>query len=663
MSNENKDIFNGFNFTLDNEVSKQLSSHYFDESDITSIFNEENRQSLDASIMSQQKPININHLKIGSKIRCWEKMCFSNAIISIDPNTFKVDCNCGKHKKKMDIIDYVSLSGYTKNDQEQCNYCKKNYKSIKKEKSKLYEITYKNNICENCKKSHEREISNHNLLDFKVKDYTCNCSKEGYKYINYCFDCQQNLCIKCSLNHKDHNKTKFSSIYRVGKEEIENLKENLKEQKDFLKDFSSIMDNWIKRAIEAINDYKKKIELYIQINEKIIKEYKLSKRFYKAIKNIEYINFDLDSFVIDIISSKKNFKRQNNLICKFLNENSKDYFDSEPEEESKNSIQERAIENHFNGPVKKICQLKKEELLIININNKDNNNEELYIYKTGTYFKDNSLLKIEEDEILGLSELKSGNLLMVQKNKFKILHFSQNCTSISNVQIQDCDDKDYSFKEIIQLKNGFLVSLTTHPNKNNKILFWEKNLLSGKYEIVKRKEKEKEKENVKDAISMIEIDKFYFIVLDNKNNIFIYNSYTFQMKRIGHFQNNNKRFIKMLKIKEDTLLFAYKDLIILFNLYTFQVREKITSTIYDIMKVPNSKIYCLAAYYEKNNNFNGIYLIKCSWFENNFKVQTISNNNLHSDLINCIYPLSNGDIISGSSDTKVKIFTLSKEYK
>ena len=36
--------------------------------------------------------------------------------------------------------------------------------------------------------------------------------------------------------------------------------------------------------------------------------------------------------------------------------------------------------------------------------------------------------------------------------------------------------------------------------------------------------------------------------------------------------------------------------------------------------------------------------------------------NLHNDVISCIYQLDNGDIITGSSDKTIKIFELSTNF-
>ena len=54
--------------------------------------------------------------------------------------------------------------------------------------------------------------------------------------------------------------------------------------------------------------------------------------------------------------------------------------------------------------------------------------------------------------------------------------------------------------DIIQLKNGNLVSLLINQNKQNKIIIWKKNLMKGKYENTKEKKREQ-------ASSIIEINK------------------------------------------------------------------------------------------------------------------------------------------------------------
>ena len=56
-----------------------------DTSNSLSSLNEEERRSLDSSLISQVNNIKFDDLQLGSKILCPEKNCFLNAIIMINP--------------------------------------------------------------------------------------------------------------------------------------------------------------------------------------------------------------------------------------------------------------------------------------------------------------------------------------------------------------------------------------------------------------------------------------------------------------------------------------------------------------------------------------------------------------------------------------------------
>ena len=629
-----------YSFIKDNSLNFSVSSK-----------NEENRKFLDSSIASEIN-INLGNLEMGSKILCPQENCFLNAIISINPFSYEIYSDCGKHKNKMDISNYVYNSGKSKEENEICSNCKKTYKYLLINKINLYKCSCGENICEKCKeKRKDNKKEEHILVDFKEKDYICLCNQERKKYINYCFECEKNLCIYCSDNHKNHEKKKFSQIYQIGKEKIKLLKKKLQEQKNIIQKFNYILDDWIKRIIERINKYKKKLELYVEINETIIKQYDSLKNYYKAIKNIEYINFDFDDFIYDIIKSENNDRALNNLICIFLNDSVKQNY----EINLHNEIELRNIEirnvNKFNWPIHHICELKNEDMLIINIKNQNNNNEELYIYKKALQYNFNEIYNsmIEKEEILNLLELKNGNLLIVQRNKFKIIEISKKEKLINIIQTEN-NEQNYTFKELIQLKNGNLVSLLINQNKQNKIIIWKKNLMKGKYENTKEKKREQ-------ASSIIEINKYSFLVYCNNSEIYIYYSNTYEEKKIGKMNIDDVEFRTMKKIGEDGILFIFKELLIIFNLSTFQIKTQITSQIYDICQIKNSNIYFLATFYEKNNNFYGIYLIKCNLTQNEIICRKY-HNILHSNIINCIYQLNDGDTITGSFDNYIKIFKL-----
>ena len=615
--------------------------------------NEENRNFLDSSIASALD-INLGNLEMGSKILCPEDDCFLNSIISINPYSFEIYSECrDEHKNKMDIFNYINKSGKSKEENQICDYCNKTFKNILKNNIILYKCSYGKNICQKCKEEKIKGNTNeHILVEFKEKDYTCLCNQEKKKYINYCFECEKNLCIYCSDNHKNHDKKKFSQIFQIGKEKINILKRKLQEQKNTIKTFNKILDDWIKRIIDNINKYRRKMELYAEINEKVINQYNSKKNFYESIKNIEYINFDFDDYVYDIIKSENNYRTLNNIIFKFLNDNMRQIYEInfDKETELKNIEVRDSIE--FNGPVHHIYELKNEELLIINIRNQKNNNEEFYIYKKALQYKFNEIFNsfIEKEEILNLLELKNGNLLIVQRNQFKIIEISQKEKLINIIQIHNISEQDYTFKEIILLKNGNLVSLLINQNNQNKIIIWKKNLMKGKYE----EKKEKIREN---AFSIIEFNKYSFLVYCSNNDIYIYDSNTYEENKKGRLTDIDIEFKAMKKCGEDGILFIFKELLIILNLSTFGIKTQITSQIYDICKVKNSNNYFLATFYEKNNNFYGIYLIKCNSIQNEIICKKY-HINLHTNVINCIYQLDNRDTITGSSDNCIKILKL-----
>ena len=348
--------------------------------------------------------------------------------------------------------------------------------------------------------------------------------------------------------------------------------------------------------------------------------------------------------------------KQNEIIFKFLKEQFLKFF--EPGNSKINVLNNRKeikTTHEFNGPVNHICELKKEDLLIVNISNPNNNNEELYIYKKNPDFNFNEIHSsiIEHDKILSLSELKNGNLLIIQNKAFKIYEINKKQKVTKLIQEQEIEEQNYYFKDILELFNGYLVSLTVNLDKKNKIIFWRKNLITGKYKTKKERYKDK-------AIAIIEKDKNSFFVFCDNNELFIWNINTYEETPIGNLnlkEGINYELQKILKINENGLIFYYKEILIIFNLSTLQTIE-VNESIDAICNVSNSNFF-LASFNERNNK--GIYLISCYLDKKEVKCDKFPNN-LHNDVINCIYQLDNGDIITGSSDKTIKIFELNTNY-
>ena len=185
----------------------------------------------------------LEEIELSSKIICPNEDCFSNCIINIDPIFFDVNYDCGKHKDKMDIIEYVINSGNNKEDKEICDKCEETYEQLKKNNGKLYKCYCQRNFCEKCKEEHLNEkkekINDHNVIDYKIKDYICCCNNKNKKFIEFCFTCKKNLCILCNSKHADHKKVKFSNFDKIDKQI---LRKKLNSQKMKMDKFNEIIN-------------------------------------------------------------------------------------------------------------------------------------------------------------------------------------------------------------------------------------------------------------------------------------------------------------------------------------------------------------------------------------------------------------------------------------
>ena len=622
--------------------------------------NEEERKSIDTFYT---KDIKLEDIQVGTKIRCPFPNCFENCIVMIDPNFFEISFDCGKHSNKIDIIKYIKDSGISKEDKEQCFKCKLTYKKIKEDEDNkiLYKCYCGKNLCKKCKKVHLDEYGEnkkqHNMIDFKYKDYKCGCSNRNKKFNSFCFTCKKNLCQICDENHKDHEKKNFGELSNLTEDKKNMLYQEIEIQKKLIDKFKEIIDDWFKRVKIIINKYKKKLELYYKINLTIFNRYKPNINYFEEIKNTEYIRTDFDDNFYNLINSENDFKRQNSIICNILNDNMEvyiNYFDLDTEKMFE-SIKIKDT-NTLNGIVNHFCEIKKEESLIVSIHNINNNKDELYLFKQ--IKTENNLKKYvpqfsrEEDfKILSLKELKSGYLLIVTEKQFKICEASKTSNTLNTIKEMKLEDQDERFKEIIELINSYLISISYSINvpKKNKVIFWKINLMKGNYEIYKKLEKEEK------PIDILEINKEKFVILFENKNLCCYNSKSGEENILLTISNLNL-FKKMVKVKEDGILLVYEKLLFLFSLSSLQIKYfTIDYKITDIMYISNSNNYYLASFTKENNH--GFFLLNIDILK--FRVfifKKMIKNEAHSLKINCIYQLNNGDIITGSDDRKIKIW-------
>ena len=392
------------------------------------------------------------------------------------------------------------------------------------------------------------------MVDFKLKDYSCCCNEACKKYICFCVDCKKNLCILCCGEHKEHKVENFSHLYKLGKGEKKELKNKLKEQNEKIDKFKIIIDNWLKKITKIIDIYKKKLELYLEINNIILSKYDIKSNFYEEIKNIENLRYDFDNHFMDLLKYEKDFNKQNEIILKLLNENNLKI--NRGKREKENFELEKLFEKELNGEVKNICELKKENLLIVNSFKKENKIEELNIYKkseNNLYNQIHFIKNIDGGKIQNLSELRNGNLLISQKNYFKIVRITKEKEFII-IQEQKFENEDII--QIIELINGYLISISNIPNGEvNNLIFWEKNLITGIYE------KAEQYGLTKSALLIIELNKYSFLIFFKDGIISIYNSKTskeiVKLVKINNFKIDNE-IKRMIKINEDNILFYIK---------------------------------------------------------------------------------------------------------
>jgi len=629
---------------------------------------------------------NLEDLKLGSKIICPEDNCFLEPIIFLESNYFEINYDCGEHQNKMDIMKFVKKSSQ-KEELIECSFCKKKYKTIKEENEILFICLCGQTFCGTCKKKHlsNNKKEEHIMVEYNKKDYICLCSKYLKKYIGFCLKCNKNFCILCKKDHKKHENKDFTSLYKLGTIQKINFEDKIKEQKKLIQKFISIIDNWLERTKTFIDIYKKKLQLYWEINNNIFRHYSVTNTYYNEIKNIENIRFDFGENITNLIKAEKDFKLQNQIILKILNENIKHKEENNIKKEKVPKISFITSKDNLNGNVMHICELKKEELLVLNI--KENKKQELHAYKIDKKQKGNFephiFSVVEDGEIISLSELKNGHLLMVQKKCFKIIGITKTKTEINIIQ----KEKLLFLNQIIELINGNLISNSSNINNSYSVSFWEKNQVSDLYENTKVNILG---ESPHMAISLLEINKDTFVILNKEGSVIDQNTHLFlDIYRFNQKENAKEKliishclrfkieskFIKMIKYDEENIICLYEkganaiNLISEQNSDLYDLRLKnenndkniepnsIATTLYDICKVPNSKNYFLVSFKEisKKDITCGVKMIQFDLFSH--EIRAINYICSSKDIsIRCLLPLSNDIILMGTDKKALLIY-------
>ena len=159
--------------------------------------------------------------------------CKESALVNI--TNFKFNLSGCKNSHN---FNFLTLPNFEKSQNYNlskiiCNKCLQNNKGNTYNNQFYKCISCGMNLCPICKCSHD---VNHKIINYDKKNYICNQHNENY--IKYCYICKANLCIKCEVNHKEHNSINFGEILpNEGEivEQITNLKKTIDKFNDNIK--------------------------------------------------------------------------------------------------------------------------------------------------------------------------------------------------------------------------------------------------------------------------------------------------------------------------------------------------------------------------------------------------------------------------------------------
>ena len=105
--------------------------------------------------------------------------------------------------------------------------CEDNCKREGTEDNFFYCLNCKINLCSYCKNHHfnsdSEKSSTHFVINYEQKDYFC--PQHFERFINYCKDCDKNLCFGCEIFHKEHKTFYFDLNLCERNRKLENLKQ------------------------------------------------------------------------------------------------------------------------------------------------------------------------------------------------------------------------------------------------------------------------------------------------------------------------------------------------------------------------------------------------------------------------------------------------------
>ena len=356
------------------------------------------------------------------------------------------------------------------------------------------------------------------------------------KYITYCLECNCHLCKDCLKTriHINHNKNKIISEIQPTKEELDIMKEIIKDYEIKLKNLKIEKTNKTNELDKALNVLKKiekkHMEEKLQIN-KINRENELKENYDKYISDIELIKNEFE----EKIKLRKN-KYETNLYeindkYKLINE--KNYINY--------LYRLNNIEKKYNSKIKNLAYDKKIE----NLNNVKKINE--LVYNTYNAYNDNYYYCINIINILSYyykKEYYINNILRRYNNYEDIMKMIFQNNEETN---EDNEKKNMEYETII-------MELKEHYEKNLEDIKTEKNKIAEEYIAYKTISEKKIKDFNDEIFIIYKIGKdedsvkiFYsdFVELNKNNCKIIYEEKEYDLKKEFNVKNIKKEILEI----------------------------------------------------------------------------------------------------------------------
>ena len=122
-----------------------------------------------------------------------------------------------------------------------------------------------NHKTENIELDQLKKIQNKIEIESDKKFYICELHQNPYT--DYCTNCKINICSSCKVQHMNHNIQSFNEI----KPNIVEIKNKMNEMKKTI----DLLDVHIKEIIKCLNNVKENMDIYYEIYNNIINNYKL----------------------------------------------------------------------------------------------------------------------------------------------------------------------------------------------------------------------------------------------------------------------------------------------------------------------------------------------------------------------------------------------------